>query len=120
MGVRVLYVDDEDSLRFLVKEQLSVEGFDVTAAEDGPTALENLKKEEFDIVLLDILMPGMDGFAVLKEIRKNKNHPRVIMLTGVSEISTAIESVKSGANDYITKPYDLTELVSCINRVLAK
>ena len=119
MSARILYVDDEDSLRFLVREQLSAEGFDVAVAADGPSALDNLKKHKYDVVLLDILMPGMDGFGVLKEIRKDKQHPRVIMLTGVNEVSTAIESVKNGASDYVTKPYDLNDLISCINRVLA-
>jgi len=120
MSAKVLYVDDEDTLRFLVKEQLSAEGFDVVVAEDGRAAMESMAAQEFDVVLLDILMPGMDGFSVLKEIRNRPKRPRVIMLTGVSEISTALESLKNGANDYITKPYDLKDLVSSINRVLAK
>lgn len=120
MSTRVLYVDDEDTLRFLVKEQLSAEGFDVVVAEDGLAAMECMREQTFDVVLLDILMPGLDGFAVLREMRNRPKQPRVIMLTGVSEISTAVESLKRGANDYITKPYDLKDLISCINRVLAK
>ena len=120
MSAKVLYVDDENTLRFLVKEQLSAEGFDVMVAEDGQAAMESMREQPFDVVLLDILMPGMDGFSVLKEMKKLPKQPRVIMLTGVSEISTAIESLKNGANDYVTKPYDLEDLVSCINRVLAR
>ena len=120
MSTKVLYVDDEDTLRFLVKEQLSAEGFDVMVAEDGNAAVECMREQAFDVVLLDILMPGLDGFSVLKEIKKRPKPPRVIMLTGVSQMSSAVESLKNGANDYITKPYDLKDLVSCINRVLAK
>lgn len=120
MRARVLYVDDEDALRFLVREQLSAEGFDVVVAEGGPAAMECMREQAFDVVLLDILMPGMDGFSVLKEIKKLPKRPRVIMLTGVNEISTALASLKQGANDYVTKPYDLKDLISCIHRVLAK
>ena len=120
MSAKVLYVDDEDTLRSLVKEQLSAEGFDVVVAEDGKAAMESMRAQAFDVILLDILMPGMDGFSVLKEIKRLPKHPRVIMLTGVNDISAALASLKHGANDYVTKPYDLKDLVSCINRVLAK
>ena len=118
--IKLLYVDDEDSLRILVKNQLVSEGFEVDTADDGDTAVEILQKKQYDIILLDIRMPRMNGIDVLKYLKQNKIRPRVIMLTAVDDLSIAIESLKNGANDYITKPYDLDNLLNCIQRVLAK
>lgn len=118
--IRLLYVDDEESLRILVKSQLISEGFHVEAADDGDTAVEELKKNTYDIVLLDIRMPRMNGIEVLKFIKQQKIKSRVVMLTAVDDLSIAIESVKNGANDYVTKPYDLNNLLACINRVIAR
>ena len=118
--IRLLYVDDEESLRILVKSQLISEGFYVEAADDGDTAVEDLKKNSYDIILLDIRMPRMNGIEVLKFIKQQKIKSRVVMLTAVDDLSIAIESVKNGANDYVTKPYDLNNLLACINRVIAR
>jgi len=118
--IRLLYVDDEESLRILVKSQLISEGFYVDAADDGDTAVEDLKKNSYDIILLDIRMPRMNGIEVLKFIKQQKIKSRVVMLTAVDDLSIAIESVKNGANDYVTKPYDLNNLLACINRVIAR
>lgn len=120
MAARLLYVDDEESLRILVKSQLALEGFFVETADDGDVALEMLAKDSFDLVLLDIRMPRMDGLIVLKELKSRGIRPRIIMLTGVDDLSIAIQSVKLGANDYVTKPYDIDKLLACINRVLAR
>jgi DNA-binding NtrC family response regulator len=118
--VRVLYVDDEDALRIVVKEQLSLEGYEVETADDGDTAIEMLTEKEYSVVLLDIRMQRVSGIDVLKHIREKRIHTRVIMLTGVDDLTVAMEAVKQGANDYITKPYDLAALVSSIRRVTAK
>ena len=118
--IKVLFVDDEESLRILVKNQLLQEGFSVDTADDGDTAVEALKAKPYDLVLLDIRMPRMNGIEVLKYIKQNKLPHRVIMLTAVDDLTIAIEAVKNGANDYLTKPYDLDELVVSIHRVLAK
>ncbi|HEY6191147.1 MAG TPA: response regulator [Bacteroidota bacterium] len=117
---RVLYVDDEDALRELVKNQLEGEGFKVETADDGDTGIDMLGKHTFDVVLLDMRMPRVNGIEVLKHIRGKKITSRVIVLTAVDDLSVAIEAVKNGANDYMTKPYDLTSLVSSIRRVLSK
>jgi DNA-binding response OmpR family regulator len=117
---RVLYVDDEDALRELVKNQLEGEGFHVETADDGDTGISVLGKHAFDVVLLDIRMPRVNGIEVLKHIREKKMPSRVIILTAVDDLSVAIEAVKNGANDYITKPYDLGALVASIQRVLAR
>ena len=118
--VRLLYADDEEALRYLVKSQLEGEGFEVVTADDGDTAIDLLKKDPYDILLLDIRMPRVNGVEVLKYLRERKIASRVIMLTAVDDLSVAIESVKNGANDYITKPYDLQVLLSSIQRVMAK
>ena len=117
---RILYVDDEENLRLLVKDQLAGEGYTVETADDGDTGVERLAKEKFDIILLDIRMPRMSGIDVLRYIREHKIQSRVIMLTAVDDLSVALESVKNGANDYLTKPYDLEALVAAIKRVSAK
>lgn len=120
MAIRVLFVDDEPALRMLVETQLRDEGIDVTTADDGDTALDILDKEKFDLILLDIRMPRMDGVSVLKEIGERRISSRVIMLTAVEDFEVAIEAVKLGAIDYITKPYQLEELTARIRRVVAK
>jgi DNA-binding response OmpR family regulator len=116
----ILFVDDEDALRTLVKNQLATEGYAVETADDGDTAIEMLGKGRYDVILLDVRMPRVSGVEVLKFIRDKKLSPRVVMLTAVDDLSVAIESVKLGANDYLTKPYDLTMLVSAIERVTSK
>ena len=117
---RVLYVDDEDALRELVKSQLEEEGYKVETADDGDTGIAMLGKQPFDVVLLDMRMPRVNGIEVLKHIRAKKIPSRVIVLTAVDDLSVAIEAVKNGANDYMTKPYDLAGLISSIQRVLSK
>jgi DNA-binding response OmpR family regulator len=116
----ILYVDDEDALRTLVKNQLATEGYTVETADDGDTAMEMLEKASYGVILLDVRMPRVSGVEVLKFIRDRKVISRVIMLTAVDDLSVAIESVKLGANDYLTKPYDLVSLVTAIERVTAR
>jgi DNA-binding response OmpR family regulator len=118
--ISILYVDDEESLRILVPNQLNMEGFAVETADDGDTAVEMLAKKPYDVILLDVRMPRMNGIEVLKHIKNQKFNSRVVMLTGVDDLAVALEAVKNGANDYVTKPYDLTTLIGCIRRVVAK
>ena len=118
--IKVLYVDDEDVLRTLVKDQLAHEGFLVDTADDGDTALEILEDKKFDLILLDIRMPRLSGIEVLKVLRKRKITSRVVVLTAVSDLAVAIEAVKNGANDYLTKPYELNTLVHAIHRVMGR
>ncbi len=114
----ILYVDDEEDLRFLVKDQLGTRGFEVQTADDGDTATEMMKKGSYDLILLDIRMPRMNGIEVLKYMRENKVNARTIMLTGMDDLTIALEAVKNGANDYLTKPYEVDGLVKSITRVL--
>ncbi len=113
----ILVVDDEDALRTIVYHELVANGFDVDIAEDGDNALKKLSKKRFDIVILDIYMPNVDGMEVLRKIREKNLADKVIMLTGVNELKIARDSLALGANDFITKPYDFNNLLACINRV---
>jgi len=116
----ILYVDDEETLRLLVRNQLTSEGYNVEVADDGDTAVEVMSRSPQDLILLDIRMPRMSGIEVLEELKKRQIKPRIIMLTAVDDLSVAIQCVKLGANDYLTKPFDLEHLLSAIQRVLAR
>lgn len=116
---RILFVDDDAELRAIVREQLSSAGFEVDEAEDGAVAMEKMKEGRYRLILLDITMPGTSGLDVLRTVKERSPACRVIMLTGVVGLSVAIESLKLGADDYITKPYNLDYLLNSIRRVLA-
>jgi YesN/AraC family two-component response regulator len=92
----------------------------VITAADGDEAVGELGKIEFDLVLLDIKMPRMNGFEVLKHIKQNHEKTKVVMLTGFADLKNAIESKKLGADDFVSKPYDLVDLLTTIERVLSE
>jgi DNA-binding NtrC family response regulator len=117
---RVLVVDDEDALRMVLGSELSSSGYDVSTASDGDEAISMVQNKKFDLVLLDIKMPKVDGFEVLKYIKKNIPKVKVIMLTGFADLKNAIESKKHGAEDFVSKPYDLVDLLTTIERVLSE
>lgn len=117
---RILVVDDEDALRIVLSSELSNSGYDVTSASDGEEAVTIIQNKKFELVLLDIKMPKMDGFEVLKFIKKNFPTVKVIMLTGFADLKNAIESKKHGAEDFVSKPYDLVDLLTTIERVLSE
>ena len=118
--IKLLIVDDEETLRILVRSELEERGYEVDEAESGEKALEKLRSNKYNLVILDIRMPGMDGMEVLKKIREENLAPKVIMLTGVEELKIARDSLNLGANDFLTKPYDIRTLLSCIERVLSE
>lgn len=117
---KILVVDDEDTLRTVLSQELKSEGYDVETAADGLLALDAIKQNKFDLVLLDIKMPNMDGFEVLKYIKQNHPDLKIIMLTGFADLKNAIESKKLGAEDFVSKPYDLVDLLTTIERVLSE
>jgi len=117
---RLLVVDDEESLRTVLCSELVSEGFKVQNAGDGDEAIEILNKEEFDLVLLDIKMPRVNGFDVLKHVKEKHPATKVVMLTGFADLKNAIESKKLGAEDFVSKPYDLVDLLTTIERVLSE
>lgn len=117
---RILVVDDEDTLRTVLSQELKGEGYDVDTAADGQIAIDTLKNKLFELVLLDIKMPNVNGFEVLKYIKQNHPNLKVIMLTGFADLKNAIESKKLGAEDFVSKPYDLVDLITTIERVLSE
>jgi DNA-binding NtrC family response regulator len=116
----ILVVDDEDALRTVLSGELTNEGYDVRTAADGDEAIGELQKNLFDLVLLDIKMPRMNGFEVLKFVKEKHGKTKVVMLTGFADLKNAIESKKLGADDFVSKPYDLVDLLTTIERVLSE
>lgn len=116
----VLIVDDEEKLRHYLKKELLRKGYEVQDAREGKEAMDLLGRECADVVLLDIYLPGESGIAVLEKIRKEHPSTRVIMLTGNATVETALESMKLGAYDYLTKPYNLAELCLLVDRAFTE
>ena len=116
MKTRVLIVDDEKEFVDLVSERLTMRDYDVTACYSGEEALETVKKYNFDIVVLDILMPGIDGIETLREIKRIKPLTEVILLTGHAAVDTAIDGMRLGAYDYLTKPCEISDLVTKLDK----
>ncbi len=114
--IKILAVDDEEPFRRLLKKELTRKGFAVETAADGATALDLLKETVYNVILLDIMMPGMNGLSLMKKLKADPASPVIIVLTGRATIETAVEAMKNGAYDYLTKPYKLDELVIVINR----
>lgn len=116
----ILVVDDEDALRSVLTNELTSEGYEVRNAGDGDEAITELQKVGYDLVLLDIKMPRVNGFEVLKFIKDQQPKTKVVMLTGFADLKNAIESKKLGADDFVSKPYDLVDLLTTIERVLTE
>lgn len=114
--IRVLLVDDDQMLRHLVTQQLSLSGFDASSAGSGEEALKSVGEADFDVVLLDINMPGLSGLDALREIRKLEDAPEVIMLTADTSLQTGIEAMRHGAYDYLTKPSTLDEIEAVVRK----
>ncbi len=116
MKIRILLVDDEKEFVETLAERLRTRDFDVTTAFSGDEALEKLKEYNFDVTILDVKMPGMDGIEALREIKKLKPLTEVLMLTGHGTIETAIEGMKIGAYDFLLKPCEMDVLLDKINK----
>lgn len=116
MKIKVLLVDDEKEFIQTLAERLEVRDFSVQTAFDGDEALSKIKEQDFDVVVLDVLMPGKDGIETLREIKSLKPLVNVIMLTGHATVETAIEGMKAGAYDYLMKPTDTNDLVGKITK----
>jgi len=107
---RILIAEDEANLRLVLQKELERLGYRVQAAPDGEAALRRLEESNVDVLLCDINMPRIDGMELLRRVHERPNPPEVIMLTGQATVETAVEAMKLGAYDYLTKPYSITEL----------
>lgn len=111
IGAKILLVDDETVFTTNMSKLLNSRGYHAIAVNSGNSAIEALENEKFDVIVLDLKMPGMDGIATLKEIKKIGLFTETLILTGHGSIDTAMEAIKLGAYDYLTKPCEIDELV---------
>lgn len=114
IGAKILLVDDEVVFTTNMAKLLQNRGYFVTAVNSGENAIRELEEKDIDVVVLDLKMPGMDGLATLKEIKKLGLFTQTLIFTGHGSIDTALEAVKLGAYDYLTKPCEIDELVAKI------
>lgn len=114
IGSKILLVDDEEVFTANMSKLLSNRGYRVAAVNSGDSAIKALEDDDFDVVVLDLKMPGMDGITTLKEIKKLGLFTETLILTGHGSIDTALEAVKLGAYDYLSKPCEIDELVAKI------
>jgi len=114
----ILVVDDEPDLRMMLSQILTGAGYEIKEASDGEEAITLLKKHKFDVTLLDIQMPIVDGIKVLKFIKENRMPTKAIMLTGYADLKHAMEAKEFGARDFIGKPYKIEDILSTVERVM--
>jgi DNA-binding NtrC family response regulator len=118
--MRIMLVDDEEGFLSTTRNVLERKGINVATATSGSEALEKLKQENIDVVILDVKMPGMDGVSALKNIKSRHPSIEVIMLTGHGTVESALDGLRSGASDYLTKPIDIDELVAKAEEAFAR
>ena len=116
---KILIVDDDENIAELISLYLTKEGYDTEEAHDGETALERFPEYRPDLIVLDLMLPGVDGYQVCQEIRAHSDVP-IIMLSAKGEVFDKVHGLKLGADDYMEKPFDPTELVARVNAVLRR
>jgi two-component system alkaline phosphatase synthesis response regulator PhoP len=114
MATRVLLIEDEPGLVLTLSDLLAAEGYEVDSAPDGPSGLEKALAGRFEIIVLDVMLPGKSGFEVCKDIRQHGVDSAVLMLTARTQVVDKVVGLKLGADDYLTKPFDPAELVARI------
>lgn len=120
MKARILLIEDDIHISKLLKMELEHEGYLVSEASSGATALELFKKLEPQLVVLDVMLPEMDGFSILEELKEISHETPVIMLTARRDLRDRVRGLKSGADDYLTKPFEIEELLARIEAILRR
>ena len=120
MNSHILLVEDEPGLRLTVSDLLSSEGHGVETAADGPTAIEKGVNRELDLIILDVMLPGKSGYEVLKELRRQGCDTAILMLTAKGRVMDRVVGLKLGADDYLAKPFDPTELLARVEALLRR
>jgi len=120
MTKRILLVEDEVTLRDTLALNLEVEGFDVVTASDGEKGIDQFRKARFDLIILDVMLPKMDGFTVCETIRLQNDKVPVLFLTAKGTSQDKIQGLKAGADDYLTKPFNLEEFVLRVNILIKR
>ncbi|WP_084960404.1 response regulator transcription factor [Thermoactinospora rubra] len=120
MSARLLVVDDEPALREALQSSLEFEGYRVATVRDGQEALEELAREPYDAVLLDVMMPRLDGLTACRRLRSAGNHVPVLMLTARDAVGDRVSGLDAGADDYLVKPFELDELLARVRALLRR
>ena len=118
MSNRILIIEDEENIARVLQLELQFEGYEAVIAHTGADGLLQYREEQWDLILLDIMLPEMSGIVVLKRIRATESQTPVIMLTAKSEVEDKVKGLDLGANDYVTKPFEIEELLARIRNAL--
>src|SRR5216684_5476253 len=120
MNSRILLIEDEPGLVLTLSDLLAAEGYTVESATDGPSGLAKAASEPFDAIILDVMLPGKNGFDVCREIRQRGSDVAILMLTAKTQIIDRVVGLKLGADDYLTKPFDPSELLARVEALLRR
>lgn len=120
MSSRILLIEDEPGLVLTVTDLLEAEGYAVSSASTGPEGLAAALKEPFDLIVLDVMLPGKNGFDVCRELRQNGRDTAILMLTAKTQVVDRVVGLKLGADDYLTKPFDPAELLARVEALLRR
>lgn len=120
MTVQILVVEDELDIANAIKMELDYEGYEVSLAHDGLTGLTTARQSEFDLILLDWMLPGLTGVEICRRLRQTDNYVPIIFLTAQGEISDRVNGLDAGANDYLTKPFSIDELLARVRSTLRR
>jgi two-component system alkaline phosphatase synthesis response regulator PhoP len=118
--ISILLVEDEENLQEALKLNLELEGYEITSAYDGKEALEAVKNEHFDLMILDVMLPELDGISVIERIRLQSNDIPILILSAKNSSADRVLGLKKGADDYLTKPFNLEELLLRVNKLVEK
>lgn len=116
----ILLVEDELHLHDALKLNLEIEGYEVISALDGPKALQHIQQGIFDLIILDIMLPGIDGYSILETVRLNNNHTPILILSAKNTSANRVQGLKLGADDYLIKPFNLEELLLRVSKLIQK
>ncbi|MBC6491134.1 response regulator transcription factor [Flavihumibacter stibioxidans] len=119
-SLSILLVEDEENLHEALKMNLELEGYEITSAFDGKTAVKAVQQEYFDLIILDIMLPEMDGMAVMETIRLQNNEVPILILSAKNSSADRVLGLKKGADDYLTKPFNLEELLLRVQKLINK
>lgn len=120
MSRRILLVEDDPGLVMTLSDLLTLEGYQVASAADGPTGLARAINESFDLLVLDLMLPGKNGLEICRELRQRGNDTAILMLTAKSQLTDRVVGLKLGADDYLTKPFEPPELMARIEALLRR
>ncbi|MBX3281755.1 MAG: response regulator transcription factor [Acidobacteria bacterium] len=120
MKARILVVEDEEHIALGLRFNLEAEGYDVVCAADGEQAIAEFEKSEFDAAVLDVMLPGIDGFEVAKRLREQNNYTPILMLTALGQAEDVLKGFEAGADDYLPKPFDLSIFFARVNGLIRR